>query len=290
MKRVEKQQSKGAFTLVELMAAVTISLIVVLLLYTVFDKVQKVFVKGQSEALVMEEGRSAMDLILRGLQYAAPAGFEGRENLKWVTESGIESIKVDGHEVLKCSHHQFQFFAKENGWRKIEYKLVSSEPDEMVKGGNAEKLKNSNTPVGALWVYRSKPVARGLLNEEEDLHENYKEDDKTIRASTISEPLSYAKLVDGVIHFRIRALDEEYSDSRFEFHDSSNNPYIGNEMPGWIEVELAVLDPKLLREIRGMEQSFSSNDEPKDRYEERLGYITENMDRVYFFKQVIRVN
>jgi hypothetical protein len=192
--------------------------------------------------------------------------------------------------VLKCSHHQFQFFAKENGWRKIEYKLVSSEPDEMVKGGNAEKLKDSNTPVGALWVYRSKPVARRLLNEEEALHDNYKQDDKTIRASTISEPLSYAKLVDGVIHFRIRALDEEYSDSRFEFHDSSNNPYIGNEMPGWIEVELAVLDPKLLREIRGMEQSFSSNDKPKDKYEERLEYIAENMDRVYFFKQVIRVN
>ena len=34
---------------------------------------------------MVEEGGSAMDLILRGLQYAAPAGFEGRENLKWVT-------------------------------------------------------------------------------------------------------------------------------------------------------------------------------------------------------------
>ena len=72
--------------MVELMAAVTISLIVVLLLYTVFEKVQKVFVKGQSEALVMEEGRSAMDLILRGLQYAAPAGFKGEQNLKWITD------------------------------------------------------------------------------------------------------------------------------------------------------------------------------------------------------------
>ena len=42
--KIMRQSKCGGFTLVELMGAVVISMIVILLLYKIFDKVQTVFV------------------------------------------------------------------------------------------------------------------------------------------------------------------------------------------------------------------------------------------------------
>ena len=52
-----------AFTMVELMGATTIAIFLIIILYNLFDKVQSVFVVGQSRALAMEDGRIAMDLV-----------------------------------------------------------------------------------------------------------------------------------------------------------------------------------------------------------------------------------
>ena len=54
---------KRAFTMVELMGATTIAIFLIIILYNLFDKVQSVFVVGQSRALAMEDGRIAMDLV-----------------------------------------------------------------------------------------------------------------------------------------------------------------------------------------------------------------------------------
>ena len=42
--------SKAAFTMVELMGAVTIAMVLIFLMYGLFDKVQTVFVAGQNRA------------------------------------------------------------------------------------------------------------------------------------------------------------------------------------------------------------------------------------------------
>ena len=50
------------------MAAVTISIILILLMYGIFDKVQTVFVVGQNRARAMEEARAAMDMLKRDFE------------------------------------------------------------------------------------------------------------------------------------------------------------------------------------------------------------------------------
>ena len=54
--------------MVEMMAAVTISIILILLMYGIFDKVQTVFVVGQNRARAMEEARAAMDMLKRDFE------------------------------------------------------------------------------------------------------------------------------------------------------------------------------------------------------------------------------
>ena len=54
-------------------------------------------------------------------------------------------------------------------------------------------------------------------------------------------------------------------------------------------VELAVLDKKLLKEVEsGLEQQLEGVPMEQQRAR-RLAYIAENLDRVYFFKQLIRI-
>ena len=51
------------FTLVELMGAVLISIMVIFVLYSLFDKVQDVFMVSQNRSRVLEQGRVAMDIL-----------------------------------------------------------------------------------------------------------------------------------------------------------------------------------------------------------------------------------
>ena len=67
---------RNGFTLVELMGAVVISLIVILLLYKIFDKVQSVFTVSQNRARTMEQGRVAMDMLVNDFQALALAYLE----------------------------------------------------------------------------------------------------------------------------------------------------------------------------------------------------------------------
>ena len=66
--RIHSLKSIRAFTMVELMGAVTISLVLIIMLYSIFDKVQKVFVTGQNRAIAMDEARSAMDILVDDFQ------------------------------------------------------------------------------------------------------------------------------------------------------------------------------------------------------------------------------
>ena len=70
---IKRQSKHEAFTLVELMGAVVISMIVILLLYKIFDTVQSVFVVGQNRSRVMEQGRIAMDMMVKDFKALSPA-------------------------------------------------------------------------------------------------------------------------------------------------------------------------------------------------------------------------
>ena len=60
-------------------------------------------------------------------------------------------------------------------------------------------------------------------------------------------------------------------------------------LPTHVEVELAVLDRNLLKKIQaGMEQELEGLTE-KQKRDARLEEIRNNLDRVYFFKQLVKI-
>ena len=95
----------NAFTMVEMMAAVTISIILILLMYGIFDKVQTVFVVGQNRARAMEEARAAMDMLKRDFE-----SIDGAEPLNGIQLRGQARMPVG--EVLNPFFVQTSLYQK----------------------------------------------------------------------------------------------------------------------------------------------------------------------------------
>jgi prepilin-type N-terminal cleavage/methylation domain-containing protein len=299
MKTVIQQAKRKAFTMVELMVAVTIALAIILMLYSIFDKVQTVFVVGQNRALAMDEGRSAMDMLVGDLKLISGAG-EGawiedgrliarpKVNFQWDRNSSRGKIipppdlNVDENKTLH--QHICRFLTHDSAWRMVYY------------GFNSRKhwaLPLKDSPVGSLWVYRSGESVGAEIHKELILHEQLQGMDRQSLVNNpagLDEPVAFAKLIDGVIHFKIRTVEENEVPGVFRIHAVSDTRFSGLNYPSFIEVELAVLDKKLLKEVQGgMEQQLEDEPDISKRYAARLEHIAQNLDRVYFFKQIVRV-
>ena len=381
-----------AFTLVELMGAVLISLIVILMLYQIFDRVQSVFVVSQNRARAMEQGRVAMDMVVTDLQaLAAPSlndGFGEVANIEWVDDGNTgESIRKTGylspvrpfyitaidaatgilqvenlispavgdtlyfpdnatpnkvgrvtaavenkftyetdpdgdgqfvnpfinykgqpgvHEpnpseqraevhMEAIPHHRWRFyqataqdlyrhhvrfFTNDEGWRFVDYKF----------GGRANyktmDIDSTNpSPVGALWVYRSRIGARSTLLDERVDHQTLMGYDPSGRE--LKEPVGYARVMDGVLHFRVRAVNP--NDPGRALSSPKQSFFTGTLKPSHVEVELAVLDPKLVDEMEAGIQQRMEGEAPGAIYHAKLRHLAQNMDRVYFYKQIVPI-
>lgn len=425
--RIHSLKSIRAFTMVELMGAVTISLVLIIMLYSIFDKVQKVFVTGQNRAIAMDEARSAMDILVDDFQLLNRVGdVVGTEkNLKWmpavtvwdptyplapappeninnalintpfritketagarVSIFSTLSVGQDGFvdynnppntgqpippgSQLELYHHNCRFFTFDGSWRLVHYKFGPREryfmPLSNPLGVGWVDLLDS--PVGALWVYRSPQALKGgldggLFQQAYDhlsfqrmeipprwdsgsgYHEGVMVLDRVdknfyralntvaagggwgpprkdggnwtkLNSGGLDSPMGFSRLIDGVVHFRVRAADPNSPDRDLREYVENNNPFTGYRLPTHVVVEMAVLDRKLLKEVEsGMEQelegvglsqaeeAFITGSYPvgnqnyqreirlaAERCRLRLEKINDNLDQVYFFKQLIRV-
>ena len=270
---------RNAFTMVEMMAAVTISIILILLMYGIFDKVQTVFVVGQNRALAMEEARSAMDMLKRdfeSIDMSQPYNLfslNGREVIDSSQQYEIKGKKdvmqsMDGNFTMQYMWGDAKFISKDDGYRQIEYKYGSR---------NHYNALPEDSPVGAIWLWRSPVVvSKSQLKEKKSIHGSQIWDfDRANNGGGFPENLvAYGKMVDGVIHFGIREVTPAVEEARATH----------------LEIEIAVLDQKLMKEVEyGLGQALEGETN-SFKYQRRMELILENLDRVYFFRQLVPLN
>jgi len=207
-------------------------------------------------------------------------------------------------------HHNIRFYSHTDNWRFIQYKLGGMDeyrtclaPSSDYPQASVVHLKRKipnqvawplpqpDTPVGALWVYRSAGRLQGEVKKERKKH-NILVGEDTDGASGQDGKLAFTKLIEGVIHFRVRAIEpdsKEFPGMQLGEFGHSVNPFKAGVLPTHVEVELAVLDRKLLKKIQiGMEQELEGLAD-KQKYDARLAEIRGNLDRVYFFKQLVKI-
>jgi hypothetical protein len=393
--KINHSTIRNGFTLVELMGAVLISLIVILLLFKIFDTVQSVFTVSQNRARTMEQGRVAMDMLVKDFQALVPAALNDPlgaiPNIEWTEHGGhprdflspvrmfyIQSVDYDSgvlkvenpigpatndkvffpdslgnfgvgwvtnsaqgqfaylrwytvgvnENIIKSDipfinynnlsglqepldearrvevnmtdipHSRWQFyqalsqdlyrqecafFINDEGWRYVNYRFGGR--DNYYTMNLNDPTGHPTTPVGALWVYRSRVVSHSGLQDERRDHGALMMHDP--RGRRLDDPVGFAKVMDGVIHFRVRAVSP--LDPAKAMSSPANSFYTGSLTPSHVEVELTVVDQSLvLRMEEGIEQQME-NASAVVKYHAKMKYLSQNLDRIYFFKQLIPI-
>ncbi len=227
------RRRQAAYTMVELMAAVLISVGLVVAMYQIFARVQSVFTTGHSRTKLLEEGRAVMDLIVRDLGRMAPAGLlepnfiavpyrtNRLDTLSFPTNWA--SLRADQQNTWLTTTEPFissriSFLGHDDQWQQMAYRLES-------RGQPA----TPNDVIGALWRYESGPVPKRHI----------------IRLVNSNKDAQYQKLSDNVVHFRMRAVSP---------HDPGRAMWVEPEfyrldVPLYVEVELGLIEAKLKKEI-----------------------------------------
>ena len=82
--RLKNNPPNRAFSLIEIMVAVSLLAVIIVGLLAMFYQVQRAFRAGTAQSDIMEGGRATMSLIVRDLQDMAPS------NLQFATNCIIE--------------------------------------------------------------------------------------------------------------------------------------------------------------------------------------------------------
>jgi len=276
------RRGQAAYTMVELMVAMLISVILMVAMYQIFARVQKVFTEGNHRGKMYEEGRAVMDLIVRDLEQIAPSGFPKEDfplpGVPWDADQWGLLVDDDYHRFYGCNFMAWPYITYTNGdpWEahqvlEVEYSKLPipthpgwqdaiSEPlissrvefftneDGGVSGSEkwrvmGYRLYSQNNP-----VIRNTEIIGALWRFESNPGPKEGALGLLNTALDLREngDLNYRKLSDNVIHFRMRAVSRD----DHPLNDSLEKPsFDGDNVPLYVEVELGIIEERLKKEI-----------------------------------------
>ena len=215
--RSDRRAAGRGTTLPELLVATAILGVIILMMASVASEIQKMLRNGRAQTDALENGRAAMDMIVRDLEQmaAANAAFNNFQL------SYAQTTRTFGTNTFYQAGEYF-FMTYDTNWHAYAYGIYSRT--------NAFVNLAGNDVVGRLYRWPSV-------------------------ASTAPTPLwatytnnlpatSYALVMDGVVHFRIQAI------SRGVLAAPGVN-FPSNSLPTHIEVELGLVDRRTADYIAG---------------------------------------
>lgn len=301
----------SAFTLVEILVTMTLLSFIVLGLLMMFNQTQRAFRSGLAQTDVLEGGRGAMDVVVRDLEQMTPC--EAPDQLVnkstwmfmynfWTALDGnvVQYLSPppsgSGPAILRTNVIQQFFFLSRNNqdWIANYYRV---KPDSV------------GSPVGSLYRYttnwpRYLPPMIGHGLSQMRTNGNY----------AALDWFSATRIVDGVVHLHLRVFDTNGVPltSPFQYVGLPNrtlaavvNPYRpsvtnamcypwpfgsgtpdqmnymfwNNATPGYIELELGILEPKVLQHYRAIDPSTAA----------AQNYLSNHVGEVHLFRQRVPI-
>jgi prepilin-type N-terminal cleavage/methylation domain-containing protein len=222
-----------AFSLIEMLVAVGLLSVVILALYSMFDQTQKALRNNVGQVDVFEGTRTAVDLLLRDLEEARPAGIEDGPHL--ATRLSVEPGLLNNQFGLFGNREPVlqEVFglkaAADNRWQVFGYFVAS--PDNPVL--------RTTPPIGTLYRYEDRLVqgrpaeagfgAQELANAELPLSVNgpivlltrHPLSARLLQRNLLNLPqagpdaltrtfrTNAARVLDGVVNFKVTPYDHE---------------------------------------------------------------------------------
>ncbi len=281
---------RRAFSLIELLLAVSLMTLILYGLYTIFSQTQQALRMNVNQADVLGVSQGAVELLVSDLQRAgASGGYYGRPHFT----TGMQTNSVapfaakplvqelaDGSQRINFLNELFFLKRDEAGWSAVGYFVSSS------RHFAVDPLAPREISYGTLYRCRiqssKRRVSAALL---EEFHERYRKV-RTSRQGHRLPGVSVQPLIDGVVHFRIVPVDSsgaamtywtnsptaELANTNYQaavlVRDLWKKPiagetrslFTGHALPAFCDLEIGILEPDALGRVRAMGSSQLADD------------------------------
>ena len=294
------RRGQAAYTMVELMVAVLISVILMVAMYQIFARTQKIFTEGHHRGKMYEEGRAVMDLIVRDLEQIAPSGQSKSSFLRNTPEWGFNPLPtpvnpnpepVDYHPFYGCNFMAWPYantdlnateqppdyldwrIETQQGWdAAINETLISSRVEFFAR--DVSKPTDKQWQVMGYRLYSQNNPAKKNMKIIGTLWRYESESGPVSNLTGPPRPplLTQNEMVtlrnEGEFHYRKLSDNVIHFRMRAVSHDDPGRPlwekpyFDGDEIPLYVEVELGIIEERLKKEIL--------NDAEVERYDVQL--------------------
>jgi len=286
-------RNSPAFSLIEILIVVTMLSVIILGLVAMFGQTQRAFRAGMTQTDVLEAGRMATDLIGRELEQVTPAYLpttgwllNNTTNIQpnffaWLPGYTplVQPLPGSSRPRTNLLEELFFLTRRNQEWISIGYFVRTNNPangalDWPRVGGPTETVG-----VGTLYRFETNaPVLSGR-----NPAQMYQE----FRAATLDE-FRASKIMDGVIHFRLRAYDTNGMWITFNHGNIvATNVFAGgvgeyifysNAVPASVELEIGILEDRAWERYKSLADAAG-----------KYRYITNQAGRVHLFLQRIPI-
>ena len=272
---VSGSRARAAFSLIEVMVAVSLLAVIIVGLLAMFYQTQRAFRTGMAQVDVLEGGRATLDLISRELQEMSASYDQTVTNLSLSVRFGAPRgpgvpIQLPGGYTSDDSVLQDVTFLRHlnDEWWGESYRVyMVGDKRGPTAGLNVQGL-------GTLWRLIRTNHWRGLSDLNTDLV-----------AKTPDGHTNFSRIADGVVHFRVLPYDENgilitNSTPTTVFNRQTGSyTFVSNALPASIEVELAIVEPRILEQFNARTNNMQA----------ALDYLSRQAGHIQFLKQRITI-
>jgi hypothetical protein len=257
----------GAFSLIEIMVAVTLLSVITLGLLAMFYQTQRAFRMGANQVDTLEAGRAAIQLMNYELQEVYPAHVDGVVSFEAV---GVARNTMDlpgGGRRTNLLQDISVMTRRGDEWVGITYRVDHTDGTGTDRGGGTlyRSIVSTNP-----WTSSAQRVTVSNL---------FGKISQPVSVITNNPLLNFHRVADGVVHLRVRAFDE--AGRLFPEGDYGNlvlgQPVAGtyhftNSVPAYLDIEIAMLDGRGLKQFEAQTGAVPAR-----------GYLTNHIYRVQLF-------
>jgi hypothetical protein len=288
-------------TLIEILVAVSLLVVITGGLALMFGQTTKVFQQGTTQADVMEAGRAAFQYVTRDLaevtanyrsnqvNIEVAAAFSYPYNHVPAPEENIILGTVNGVNVSPFFHNVLLVTERRKDLYLTGFWLSNSVHNAAPAG--------ETYGFGTLWIFKTNLPASTSLYAPDIFNLALKGRNAT---STDSKPEGRSfPLIDGVVHFRVIPYDTNGYAFTNNTRNVANNlqapgkgfvqpeghlvwnsgyRFVSNAVPAFLEVEMAILEPRAVEVARGMPNETAAR-----------SYLLRNQEKIHIFRKQIPI-
>jgi prepilin-type N-terminal cleavage/methylation domain-containing protein len=280
-----------AFTLIEIMVVIVLLSLIILGLMAMFDQTQKAFRAGMAQTDQLEGGRMFTDQLTRDVEQIQPSYLTNTLNFLAVipgpTVYTPATQTLPGTPVPRTNLLQDLFFLTRNNqtWSGVGYFVRTN-----------AGIGTFVDPVGTLYRYQTNMPVGVFHAFPQAAYQTFLNATNSYGVANPSAAGSLSKILDGVVEFHIHCYDTNgvllngYSSINYpsnfvyiqNWPNSSNDmsvyAFSNNIVPAYVEVELGILEPAVLKRYNSIPNQVA-----------RTNFLASHAGNVQVFRQRIPV-